>query len=194
MIITTNHKTDGIYLPAEDRRHYVAWSERQPTDFEEDYWKEFWSWLNDGGDRHIAAYLATLDISGFDPKAPPPKTAAFWEIVNANRAPEDAELADAIDLIKDRDAITINMIENHAADHEIKDWIRDRKNRRAIPHRLGKCGYVPVRTERADDGLWKIADTRQAVYARAELTVRERYEAASRLAANPPKEAKRRSF
>ena len=25
-IITTNHKTDGIYLPADDRRHFVAWS------------------------------------------------------------------------------------------------------------------------------------------------------------------------
>ena len=26
VVITTNHLTDGIYLPAEDRRHYVAWS------------------------------------------------------------------------------------------------------------------------------------------------------------------------
>ena len=27
VIITTNHKTDGIYLPADDRRHFVAWSD-----------------------------------------------------------------------------------------------------------------------------------------------------------------------
>jgi len=26
VVITTNHKTDGIYLPNDDRRHYVAWS------------------------------------------------------------------------------------------------------------------------------------------------------------------------
>jgi hypothetical protein len=25
IIITTNHKTDGIYLPPDDRRHFVAW-------------------------------------------------------------------------------------------------------------------------------------------------------------------------
>jgi hypothetical protein len=31
-----------------------------------------------------------------------------------------------------------------------------RKNRRAIPHRLEKCGYVPVHNPTADDGLWKI--------------------------------------
>jgi hypothetical protein len=28
VIITTNHKTDGIYLEPDDRRHYVAWSDR----------------------------------------------------------------------------------------------------------------------------------------------------------------------
>ena len=33
LIITTNHKTDGIYLPADDRRHYVAWSLRTKEDF-----------------------------------------------------------------------------------------------------------------------------------------------------------------
>jgi hypothetical protein len=33
-IITTNHLTDGIYLPPEDRRHYVAWSDCVPGDFE----------------------------------------------------------------------------------------------------------------------------------------------------------------
>ena len=27
VIITTNHKADGIYLPADDRRHFVAWSD-----------------------------------------------------------------------------------------------------------------------------------------------------------------------
>jgi hypothetical protein len=28
LILTTNYKTDGIYLPADDRWHYVAWTER----------------------------------------------------------------------------------------------------------------------------------------------------------------------
>ena len=30
IIITSNHKTDGIYLPSDDRRHYVAWSDLRP--------------------------------------------------------------------------------------------------------------------------------------------------------------------
>src|SRR5262249_27401994 len=37
-VITTNHKTDGIYLPADDRRHYVAWSNFTKEDFIPEYW------------------------------------------------------------------------------------------------------------------------------------------------------------
>ena len=90
IIITTNHKTDGIYLPADDRRHYVAWSELSKDDFEPNYWTDLWRWYEAGGYGHVAAYLAGLDLTGFDPKAPPPKTQAFWEIVDASRSPEDA--------------------------------------------------------------------------------------------------------
>lgn len=74
VIITTNHKTDGIFLPADDRRHFVAWSVLAKEDFSPDYWAELWRWYENGGDRHVAAYLAQLDISTFDPKAPRPKT------------------------------------------------------------------------------------------------------------------------
>jgi hypothetical protein len=38
VIITTNNKTNGIYLPADDRRHYVAWSDLERSAFDEGYW------------------------------------------------------------------------------------------------------------------------------------------------------------
>jgi hypothetical protein len=132
-------------------------------------------------DRHVTAYLATLDLSDFDPKAPPPKTDAFWEIVNANRAPEDAELADVIDKIKNNEAITIKLISDHASE-DLQRWMTDRKHRRVIPHRLNKCGFVPVRSE-AKDGLWKVLGARQVIYVRRELTIPERLAAVERLAA-----------
>ena len=74
VIITTNHKTDGIYLPDDDRRHYVTWSSLAKEDFSKEYWNKLWAYYADGGIQHVAAYLAELDISSFDPKAPPPKT------------------------------------------------------------------------------------------------------------------------
>jgi hypothetical protein len=181
VIITSNHKTDGIYLPADDRRHFVAWSDLVKEDFTPAYWNKLWGWYADGGNRHVTAYLAGLDISAFDPKAPPPKTAAFWDIVDANQAPEDAELAEVLDKMGNPDATTLIQIAAEALG-ELETWIKERKNRRAIPHWLEKCGYVPVRNDAAKDGLWKINGKRQAVYAKSSLSIRDRLKAASKLA------------
>jgi Family of unknown function (DUF5906) len=180
VVITTNHKSDGIFLPADDRRHYVAWSTLRREDFTASYWNALWGWYNAGGDRHVAAYLAELDLATFDPKAPPPKTPAFWDIVDANRSPEDAELADTLDRLGNPDATTVTRISN-AATGGFEVWIRDRKNLRAIPHRLEKCGYVPVRNDDAKDGYFRINGTRQPVYAKSTLALRDRYEAARSL-------------
>jgi hypothetical protein len=180
VIITTNYKSNGIYLPADDRRHHVSWSDLTKDDFVGDYWKSLWSWYASGGIRHVVAYLTELDLSGFDAKAPPPKTAAFWAIVDANRAPEDAELADVLDKLGNPDGTTIVDITAKAGG-AFYDWIIDRKNRRVIPHRLESCGYVPVRNDAAKDGLWKIKGARAVVYAKAELSVSDRLKAASEL-------------
>jgi hypothetical protein len=184
LILTTNHKTDGIYLPADDRRHYVAWSCLVKEDFTQDYWNDLWGWYDSGGDRHVAAYLAQLDLSSFNPKAPPPKTAAFWDIVNASRVPEDAEMADALDHLRNPPAVTLMSVINAAAsilNHDFADWLRDRKNRRIIPHRFEACGYVPVRNPDRDQGLWVIDRRRQVVYARGELSLGDQIRAAQKL-------------
>ena len=182
VIITTNHKSDGIYLPADDRRHYVAWSDLKASDFTASYWTRLWAWYDEGGDRHVAAYLAELDLADFNAKAPPPKTQAFWEIVDASRAPENAELADALDKLGNPDATTLARVQGKASS-DFSDWLLDRKNRRQLPYRFECCGYVRVRNDAADDGLWVINKARQAIYANAALPLRDRLAAAQRLAA-----------
>lgn len=197
VIITSNNK-DSLYLPADDRRHYVAWSDRTKDDFTEDYWRGLWRWYDDDGFRHVAAYLTELDITAFDAKAPPPKTPVFWQIVETNRAPEDSELADIIDRMGNPKATTIINIAKKASelggyvDGSFYDWITNRKNRRAIPHRMEECGYVSVRNEAAKTGLWVVGGTRQVVYARAELSVADRYRAVAELMRVADEEAVRR--
>ena len=101
--------------------------------------------------------------------------------MDASRAPEDAELADVLDQMGNPDATTIARITAEATG-EFLGWITDRKNRRIIPHRLERCGYVPVRNDAAIDGLWKIHGKRQAVYAKNSLSIRDRIKAARELA------------
>ena len=121
-LITTNHKTDGIYLPPDDRRHYVAWSNLTKEDFTPDYWRALWSWYCGGGFEHVAAYLSELDISAFDPKAPPPQTPAWWDIVHTSQAPEDAELADVIDAMGNPDAMTVKQLIAEATG-AVAEWL-----------------------------------------------------------------------
>ena len=180
VVITTNHRTDGLYLPADDRRHYVAWSPRTRDDFTADYWRGLYAWYADGGNQHVAAYLRDFDLSAFDPKAPPPQTPAFWDVVDANRAPEDAEFADALDRLGWPVAVTwlIWPVGRHSS---FAEWLRDRKNARQVPHRMEALGYVSVRSGTRNDGLWIIDGRRQVIYVRHELAPRDRVVAAQTL-------------
>ena len=187
VILTTNYKTTGIFLPAEDRRHYVAWSNRTPEDFTEGYWNTLWKWYDAGGDRHVAAYLTEYDLSAFDPKAPPPKTPAFWDIVDAHRAPEDFELADVLDQLGNPSVTTIKQVAEKASP-EFGGWLRDRRYRRLIPFRFQQCGYIPVRNSAEKrDGSWKIDGERQVVYAKADLSLRDQLAAIKELTDRKPR-------
>jgi hypothetical protein len=194
-IITTNYRTEGIYLPADDRRHYVAWSDVMPSAFDSRpgagdssaYFAAMWRWYeNEGGFEDIAAYLATLDLSGFNAKAPPLKTPAFWAIVDANRPAEEAEIMDALDLLNNPPAITLECLMT-VATGDLGAFLHDRKNRKVISHRIIAAGYEIIRNDAAKDGLWVINGARKTIYAKKSLTVPERIKAAQQLAAAAPK-------
>jgi hypothetical protein len=162
LIYTTNYR-DALYLPHDDRRHYVAFAECTAADFPSDYWNTLWHWLlHEDGFAHVAAYLHSINLSNFDPKAPPRKTAAFLAMADCGTAPMDA-----IDALKNPPALTIAMLA--ATPGSGFDWLLQPKARRAMPHRLERCGYLPHRNSKAKDGLWRVKDRRQTVYVRADL-------------------------
>ncbi len=78
------------------------------------------------------------------------------------------------------DVVTLNDVANRAAilQPPFAEWLRDRKNRRAIPHRFEDCGYVAVSNPNDTEGRWKIDGTRHKIYGKAPLTVRDRIAAA----------------
>ncbi len=168
VIITTNYKTGGLYLPENDRRHFVAWSEKTKEDFSDQHWSEIYSFYKNGGHEDVAAYLMKRDLSNFDPKAPPPKTNAFYDIVDANRAPEDAEMKDALEKLGNPKAVTKNMI-TRISDPDFEYWLKDRKNRRQVPYRFEAVGYTRYRNPDSKDGLLKIKGKREAVYVLADI-------------------------
>lgn len=183
-IITSNHQ-DALFLPADDRRFYIAWSPLKKEDFEPGYWTDLHKWFENGGNEAVAHYLATLDLSDFDAKAPPPKTAAWKRMATMSRAPEDAELADVIEKLGNPDAVTIEQVKSRG-DIALLEFFRDKRNSRNIWKRFEDCGYVAVDNPDAKSGLWQIGGTRQVVYANQTLTDHERLAAARHLMRAPP--------
>ena len=94
-------------------------------------------------------------------------------MVDAGRAPEDGEIADVVDALGSPGALTVEDLHLYASD-DFRAWLKDRRNSRQIPHRLEAVGYVPVRNEYQTDGRWKVCGKNVVVYAKRQLTLRDR--------------------
>jgi hypothetical protein len=90
-IIATNHE-DALPIPADDRRFFVA-SNGEPQS--EEFWQEMRDWMD--APANVAAFYHWLaevvDISDFNPFAPPPRTEAKMTMVEAGQSDLDRGIA-----------------------------------------------------------------------------------------------------
>jgi hypothetical protein len=182
VVMTTNHGLGSIFVPDTDRRLYVAWTDFDGRKaFSDQYWKDFWYWYeNEGGFGYVAAYLHTLDVSDFNPKARPPQTDAWKRMVRHDQPVEESELADTIDALGRPDALIVAEL----VAHDVKlAWMDEPKSRRSVPHRLGRCGYVSCEAEQ-NRGQWRINNRRHTVYVKRELAPDAQHQAAIVLVAS----------
>jgi hypothetical protein len=182
VVETTNYR-ESIWLPPDDRRNHVSWCSLKKEDFEKEYWNRLWHFYDhENGASHVMAYLLELDLSDFDPKAPPPKTEAFWVTVNAGRADEETEMGDVIDALGRPDAITIHKVIAAATQHyDLSQWLTDRRNSRAIRANLERCGYTNIPSPNAKDGRWRMAGKSVDIYVKKDLSPGEKFKAAEAL-------------
>ena len=179
VVITSNNKLSGLYIEPDDRRHYVAWSnaEKQPAS----YFDHLWNWLEDGGKRAVLGYLRRLDITDFNPKAEPPKTEVWRQIVAANANPEETALSDVLEdaqgnriqIATVREIIAAAQLGRHP---DLAVTLMDRKNARKIPHLLEGIGYESLPNPYAkSDGRWRLGDGRkETLYVDRRLPYAER--------------------
>ena len=109
---------------------------------------------------------------------------AFYEIVATARTEQDDELADQLEGLGNPDAVIIDEITKGS--DSLREWLKDRKNSRAIPHRMEAAGYIRVPNPDNKDKVWKVGGERKVVYARKDLPEKERLAAAYALAQRRP--------
>jgi hypothetical protein len=180
VVFTTNHRTSGIHLPPDDRRHFVAWSNLTREAFPPDYFTRLYRWYAQGGLDHVAAYLRGLDIRHFDPKAEPEKTEAWHAIVSADVSPGESELADALDALGVPVAITMDQIRRAAETQQLIELcttLNDGRSARRVPHMMESVGYTQVRNQAAKDGKWKVGGKKRHIYGLRTKTYSEHYQA-----------------
>jgi Family of unknown function (DUF5906)/Primase C terminal 2 (PriCT-2) len=168
VVMTTNHKLDGLYIEENDRRHFIAWSPLKQKDLRSDYFDILGQWLEDGGRDHAAAYLRAFDLSGFNPKAPPEKTATWQEIVGSTLTDgQDETIADVLDLMKRPAAFTRQDFMAKSPDR-LQDWIE--RASKPFANKLDNAGYRRAVNRASKDGRFYIAGRSVTIYVSKSLT------------------------
>jgi len=137
--ITTNDMT-AMYINATDRRMAVFHSTVPQGWRSPEYFSKLTDWLTKkGGNDACAAYLATRDISKFEPKSKPAATAGWEAIVSGWSAPNDA-ISAAIESLNE--PIVMFSTELYRASFDGADDIRALlQHPRKMQHRLQTSGY-----------------------------------------------------
>jgi Family of unknown function (DUF5906)/Bifunctional DNA primase/polymerase, N-terminal len=167
VIMTTNHLASGIFIPQGDRRYDVIESATlaelglAESAARSDYFEGLWGWFNEGGDRHIAAFLHERDLSGFRPATGQRKTSAHQVVVQAGMG-SDAWLADALDALGKPNLVRGDWIVDCAEQEGMKRPEAQAKLNLAI----GRVGYRAHRNPNSSDGRHRFGKKNVAVYVR----------------------------
>ena len=179
-VFTTNHPTGGLYLPRDDRRHFVAWSEQTKDDFGPDYWNRIYGWYEGGGRAHVQEFLTKRDLSLFDPKAPPRKTDAWRAMVNSDVSPDEEDLSEILEGMGLPVVATLDQIITKAGElgfMEMEARLQAPAKIKATNHALARLGYSAVENQGAKSGKWTVQGSKRVVYGRRDHTYRQHWEA-----------------
>lgn len=166
VIITTNHLTNGIFIPQDDRRYDVidcATMEDMSLTSESlkrQYFEDLWHWfLHEQGANHVASFLHARDISKFNASNGQRKTLAH-KMVAANGSVADIWLDDILDSYNYPDFIRSDYIIQKATENGEKREEIIRK----IRNSMDRVGYSMMQNPTYRDGRWKIDGKKVTIY------------------------------
>jgi hypothetical protein len=187
---TTNHERKALHLTEDERRYYFAWSSLRKEDLGDHvaFFQSFHDWLDNGGVADVYEYLLTVDLSEYNPKAPPRLTQAALTVIADGVDVDRDELRKLLDEMN-MNGVTIPMLIDEAqrqltaagVDKEYGRYpancyinrLLDRGySRNSLPLHLAEEGYTPVIKTTSGgraEANWGRGKNRSRVYARGDL-------------------------
>jgi hypothetical protein len=156
VFITTNDWM-SMYIPPEDRRMFIMhshlpqkWHEQEK---DPEYFTRLFDWFYSGGCEAVAAWLATRDLSHFNPKAQVTRTSGWGAVAASWGEPEDA-ICWALDHLGNPDVLLGQELALPQFDHreEVSNML---KSPRKIAHRMNRAGYVNVPAPNGDRWVFR---------------------------------------
>jgi len=90
----STNSTLPVQINSTSRRFYAVWTDLIVRDEHEEmypdwakYWEQSWAWMENGGYAYCIDFLMKLDVSKFNPGAPPPMTEFLREIREESKSP-----------------------------------------------------------------------------------------------------------
>ena len=155
VFITTNDYM-AMYIPPGDGRLFImnsslefGWQVKAGLP---DYFVDLYSWIENGGAGHVARWLASRDISHFNPKGEVAKTAG-WEAVSGTWDEPDDCVAYALEAMGKPDVLFGTELAHIQFEYQ-EDMQAMLKSPRKLGHRMQRAGYVLVKPP-ADGERWR---------------------------------------
>jgi hypothetical protein len=169
LIITSNNVETVLNLIPEDQRAYVLSTNLRRDQMPADYHTKFHAWMDAGGSEAVIHYLMSLDVSDFDPSAPPPMTDAKRQAIQFAADPLEGVMADLLDAMGRPVVVDVAELARQAAVHRITfdDLpINAPKFRMRFSGWLRAAGYVRVTNPATTTGHFIVKGKRTAVFVR----------------------------
>lgn len=94
-VVAFSNERAAISIPSDDRRWFCLWADSGKLDEREAL--RLWNYYErQSGFEAVAAYLATRDVSAFNPSAPPPMTEAKMIMIDQGRSTAESYLVEQI--------------------------------------------------------------------------------------------------
>ena len=168
VVLTTNHMLTGIYIPPGDRRYdCIECATLQELGLEDpivrgEYFADLWSWYNDGGAAHVAAFLRERDIAGFHAGTGQRITEAHRKVVQAGFSGDETIIDVLLELGEragDSDMVPPPIFTNKDvmdAFKAVSPEGRPADISKQMNHGLLRQGYMKLCNQKSSDGRWFI--------------------------------------